>query len=320
MPATTNNENSHHQAVIGDVDNFWLYSSQTGFDLTRPPTPSARPIQPRVIIETTYLPIAIDPAKSALIIVDMQNYFLSPALGRSKGAGHAAVDQLIQHAIPAARKAGIRVVWVNWGLTEQEVKEMPPAIKRAFGFEACVDGQSGEEKFANIEAGGGFGLDKHGLKTQHKGMGSEIGKVVDPDTGEEIEAGRVLMRGSWNCELWPSLAKVYDEGRKLDVKPDVWVHKNRMSGMWGAETELEVFLKKEGIRTLLFTGVNTDQCVGGTLTDSYSKGYDCVLLSDGAATNSPEYAQKCYEYNSANGYGFVTSCEKLAAGVSPAVS
>lgn len=63
------------------------------------------------------------------------------------------------------------------------------------------------------------------------------------------------------------------------------------------------------------TGVNTDQCVGGTLTDSFSKGYDCIMLGDGAATTSPEYAQKCYEFNSANTYGFVTSCKQFAAGV-----
>ena len=71
---------------------------------------------------------------------------------------------------------------------------------------------------------------------------------------------------------------------------DVWVHKNRMSALWGAGTELEMFLEKEGIRTLLLTGVNTDQCVGGTLQDAFSKGYDCVLLGDGAGTSSPAHA------------------------------
>jgi nicotinamidase-related amidase len=32
-----------------------------------------------------------------------------------------------------------------------------------------------------------------------------------------------------------------------------------MSGMWGSTTPLKEFLDKEGIRTLFFTGVNTDQ-------------------------------------------------------------
>ncbi len=61
--------------------------------------------------------------------------------------------------------------------------------------------------------------------------------------------------------------------------------------MWGASTLCEEFLEKEGIRTLLFTGVNTDQCVAGTHTDAFSKGYDCILLSDGCGTTSPDFAQ-----------------------------
>ncbi|PPJ55486.1 hypothetical protein CBER1_07052 [Cercospora berteroae] len=292
-----NGQDEHHKAVIGNTDNFWLFSSQSGFDLTHPPTATSLPVHPSVTIETTASPITIDPAKSALVIIDMQNYFLSPALGRSQGAGHSAAEQLIEHAIPAARKHGIRVVWVNWGLTEQEVDELPPAVKRAFGFEATVD-SSGKERFDGIDVS--FGVDKHGTKgsRRHKGVGSDIGLVKDPETGKDIEGGRV-----------------YEEGGKLGKLPDVWVHKNRMSGMWGVDTALERFLKQEGTRTLFFAGVNTDQCVGGTLTDCFSKGYDVVLLSDGAATTSPDYAQNCYEFNAANTFGFATSCERFAAGV-----
>lgn len=57
------------------------------------------------------------------------------------------------------------------------------------------------------------------------------------------------------------------------------------------------------------------KCVGGTYTDSFSKGYDCVLLNDGAATTSPEYAQQCFQYNAANTWGFATSCRDFAKGV-----
>ncbi|EMF10559.1 isochorismatase family protein [Sphaerulina musiva SO2202] len=314
MSTTDRNEYEHHRAVVGNGRNFWLYSSQTGFDLTHPETPTTPHLPTSITIETTTSPIAIDPSKSALIVIDMQNYFLSPVLGRTKGAGHAAVDQLIEYAVPAARRAGIRVVWVNWGLTDKEVEEMPPAVKRAFGFEAVVD-SSGKEKFDGIDVEG-FGVDRHGKKSgrKHHGIGSDMGIVKD-EHGTDIEAGRVLMRGAWNSALFPPLDQVYEEGKKLGNKPDVWIHKNRMSGMWGVGTDLETFLEQEGIRTLFFTGVNTDQCVGGTLTDSFSKGYDCIMLGDGAATTSPEYAQKCYEFNSANTYGFVTSCKQFAAGV-----
>lgn len=38
------------------------------------------------------------------------------------------------------------------------------------------------------------------------------------------------------------------------------------------------YLEREGIRTLLFTGANIDQCVMGTLQDASLKGFDCIPL------------------------------------------
>ncbi|KAK5128043.1 hypothetical protein LTR85_005160 [Meristemomyces frigidus] len=324
-----NGDAKHHRGVIGSAKNFWIYSSKTGFDLTHSPNPSSPPITPNVTIKTTTTPITIDPAKSALVIIDMQNFFLSAAFGRTRGAGHEALDQLVNHAIPGARKAGIRVVWLNWGLTDQEIEDMPPAVTRAFGFDT-VDDEEGVLNGHVFEAkGAGSAVDKHGNRKhqgghtvledgtkgrKYMGIGSECGVVEDPETGKEIDAGRLLMRDAWNSALQTPLDKLYEEGKKLSTRPDVWIHKNRMSGMWGGRTECEDFLEKEGIKTLFFTGVNTDQCVGGTYTDSFSKGYDCILLSDGAGTTSPEYAQQCYEFNAANTCGFSATCKAFAEG------
>ncbi|KAK5743140.1 hypothetical protein LTR17_002901 [Elasticomyces elasticus] len=327
----TNGEAKHHRAVIGGSEkNFWLYSSKTGFDLTHPSKPSSPAVTPNVTIKTTTTPITVDPAKSALVIIDMQNFFLSPAFGRTKGAGHAALDQLVQHAIPAARKAGIRVIWLNWGLTEEEIENMPPAVTRAFGFDVVDDLEGVLDGHVFKVKGGGSAVDKHGgldhkgghtvledgkKGRKYKGLGSECGVVEDPETGKEIDAGKLLTRDAWNSALMMPLDKMYEEGAKLESRPDVWQHKNRMSGMSGARTECEDFLEKEGIRTLFFTGVNTDQCVGGTLTDSFSKGYDCILLRDGSGTTSPEYAQQCFDFNAGNTFGFNTTCKALADGV-----
>jgi nicotinamidase-related amidase len=321
---------SHRKALIGAAPNFWLHHTAHGFDLTHPAehSTSTTAATPKLTIQTTNSPITVDPSKSALVIIDMQNFFLSPAFGRDlKSAGHRAKDQLIKCAIPAARKAGMRVVWVNWGLTEEEVRTMPPAVKRAFGFEAIpLEAEYGD---GWTEAEVGVGVDKFGEEKfqgghlvlengkdgrMYKGLGSSCGSVVLDDR-EKIDAGRLLMRDTWNAALYPPLDAVYEEGKKLEKNPDVWIHKNRMSGLWGAKTDLEEFLEKEGIRTLFFTGVNTDQCVGGTLIDAFNKGYDCILLSDGAGTTSPEYAQQCLEFNAARTYGFCTSCEELAKGV-----
>lgn len=219
----------------------------------------------------------------------------------------------------------MRVVWVNWGLTEKDIEEMPPAISRAFGFEACIDLEEGERG----KEGESIGVDKHG-NFQHiggdillengengvlfRGLGSSCGIVTGSD-GKKTNAGGLLMKDSWNAALFPPLDKIFAEGAGMKKNPDVLVDKNRMSGLWGGSTPLDVFLVKEGIRTLLMTGVNTDQCVGGTFMDAFSKGYDCILLSDGAATTSPGFAQECFEFNAANTFGFAMGCEDFARGV-----
>ena len=209
---------------------------------------------------------------------------------------------------------------MNWGLTEDEVREMPAGVKRAFGFYSIP--AEGTHDVGSVVAGGvvegSVGVDKHGKergeKSVYRGIGSAMG-LVKTENGEEVDAGRLLMRNTWNADLYPPLKRAFEAGRALPHNPDVLVHKNRMSALWGASTDLDNFLKKEGITTLLFAGVNTDQCVGGTLTDAFSKGYDCVLLSDGCGTSSPGYAQECWEYNAAHTFGFCASCGNFAEGV-----
>jgi nicotinamidase-related amidase len=309
----------HRKALIGSPSSFWLHSTETGFDLTHPTSPNEIIPGPKISMHTTNVPITVSPSKSALVIIDMQNFFLSPALGRSRGAGHAACDQLIKYAIPAARKAGIRIIWLNWGLTEQDVQNMPPAVKRAFGFFAIAADtpfKTGNEAFSDNP--NSISVDKHGAlnhkASAYKGLGTPCGTLTLPN-GTTLDAGTLLMRDQWNSALYPPLDAIYTEGTLLPHNPDIWIHKDRMSGLWGAKTSCEEFLEKEGITTLFFAGVNTDQCVGGTLTDAFSKGYDCVLLRDGCGTTSPECAQECYEWNSARTYGFCMSCEQFAMGV-----
>lgn len=70
-----------------------------------------------------------------------------------------------------------------------------------------------------------------------------------------------------------------------------------------------------GITSLLFTGVNTDQCVSGSLEDAFSKGYDCILIKDGCGTTSPKAATDGIEFNCARTWGFVADCEGFKDGV-----
>lgn len=264
----------------------------------------------------------------------MQNFFLSTYLGRpAEGAGNIAKGRLLETAIPAARKAGIQIIWLNWGLTDEELERMPPSTRRAFGFEAALEEEDKTKSLPAIDAHGvnqaaaeQYVQDKNGLlkekeltengkpKRIYKGLGSDIGPVRIED-GKVVDAGRLLMRDTWNAALPPALQAAYTVGQSLKEKPDVWIHKNRMSGLWGSYTSCTEFLQQEGIKTLLFAGVNTDQCVAGSLQDAFTKGWDCILLKDGCGTTSPKFAQECVEFNTARTWGFITDCSGLEKGV-----
>ncbi|ORY68218.1 uncharacterized protein BCR38DRAFT_335829, partial [Pseudomassariella vexata] len=62
-------------------------------------------------------------------------------------------------------------------------------------------------------------------------------------------------------------------------------------------TGIEEALTSRGIRTLLFTGANTYQSVGGSLPEASTKSWDYLLLSDGRGTTSPEFAREYIEHN-----------------------
>lgn len=110
----------------------------------------------------------------------------------------------------------------------------------------------------------------------------------------------VLTKGSW-------AAAVVDE---LEVQEDdIWVDKYRMSGFW--DTPLDSILRNLGKTTLLFSGVNADQCVMATLQDANFLGYDCILLKDCTATTSPDYCLKATYYNVNQCFGFVTDSASL---------
>jgi len=119
------------------------------------------------------------------------------------------------------------------------------------------------------------------------------------------------MRDELNSALYGPLQDEFIKGREAGT--DVWIHKNRISGLWGYQTALDLFLRENGFTTLLFGGVNADQCVLGTLMDAYLRGYDCILVQDITATTSPEGGLANVLHNATNSYGFVTDTKRLMA-------
>jgi phosphatidylethanolamine-binding protein len=220
-----------------------------------------------------YSGVTIDPSKTCLIIVDMQNYFIDPSF-HQHSAGQALVEPLLR-TIANCREQGIQIAWLNWVISEDDMQTMPPAVQRCFSTRRA---------------------ELHG-----HGWGVNLGARVPSSQG----GGRVLWEGSWNAETYGPL--------KASAGPtDVVCYKSRMSGLWRKEETLHRYLCDNGFKTLLFAGINTDQCLLSTMTDAYSWGWDVVMLKDctGTATKV-KGAQELVEYNVATNMGFVFESSAL---------
>jgi nicotinamidase-related amidase len=128
------------------------------------------------------------------------------------------------------------------------------------------------------------------------GVGIGLGEPL-PGSGSHV-----LEKDSW-------AAAVVDE---LEKQPgDISVDKYRISGFW--DTPLDSILRNLGVRTLLFAGVNTDQCVMCSLQDANFLGYGCVLIEDCCATTSPAYCTEATLFNVKKCFGFVTRSDRVAS-------
>jgi nicotinamidase-related amidase len=233
----------------------------TQVDMTRPALPS-RPVE----VAATPKSVRFDLARSAMLVIDMQNDFCHP----DGWLGHIGVDVAPARApvaplaalLPVLRAGGVPVIWVNWGNRPDRLN-LSPALLHVYN-------PSGEG------VGLGDALPGHG--------------------------SRVLELGSWSAAVVDGLA----------VEPaDIQIAKYRMSGFW--DTALDSILRNLGVRSLLFGGVNLDQCVMATLQDANFLGYDCLLVEDCAATTSPEFCTQATLYNIRQCFGFVLGSVELGA-------
>lgn len=154
-----------------------------------------------------------------------------------------------------------------------------------------------------------------GNRPDRSNLSPSVLHVYNPD-GEGCGIGdplpgsgsRVLEKGSWG-------AAVVDG---LQPEPgDLHVDKYRMSGFW--DTPLDSILRNMDIHTLLFAGVNLDQCVMHTLQDAVCLGYDAILLEDCCATTSPDYCTQAAVYTIKQCYGFTAQSASLLEALAAAV-
>lgn len=96
----------------------------------------ARPVPPPRLVSFDAEPqrAEIDLARTALVVVDMQNDFLHPdgwfpRLGFDPAPLAAIIPKLIV-LTDAARRAGVQVIWLNWGVRADRAELSPPLVNK----------------------------------------------------------------------------------------------------------------------------------------------------------------------------------------------
>jgi nicotinamidase-related amidase len=252
--------------VLGPSErNAWRVSGGQA-DLVRQAAP-AKPAR----LEAEPKDCVIDLARTAMVVIDMQNDFCHPdgwlaSIGVDVTPARAPIAPLAR-LLPALRSAGVAIVWVNWGNRPDRLN-LSPALLHVYN-----------------PTGTGVGL------------GDRL-----PRTG-----AAVLEKDSWSAGIVDELAP---------APSDIRVDKSRMSGFW--DTPLDSILRNLGVTTLLFGGVNADQCVLHTLADANFLGYDTLMVGDCTATTSPSFCWEATLYNVKQIFGFVVQSpnilEALASG------
>jgi nicotinamidase-related amidase len=212
--------------------------------------------------------LRLDLARTAIVVVDMQNDFCHPdgwlaSIGVDIAPARTPIAPL-QALLPVLREQDVPVIWLNWGNRPDKLN-LSPSILHVYN-----------------PTGDGIGL------------GDPLPRNGAP----------VLQEGSWAAAIVDELAP---------SECDIRISKYRMSGFW--DTPLDSILRNLRVTTLLFAGVNLDQCVMCTLQDANCLGYDCILLEDGCATTSPDFCTAATLYNVKQCFGFVASTSDLVLAI-----
>lgn len=87
------------------------------------------------------------------------------------------------------------------------------------------------------------------------------------------------IKGTWGSDFIPSLTPQLDKG-------DYIVQKRRHSAF--SYTDMDLFLREEGIDTVVVTGVWTNVCVRSTASDAMYHTYKVMCISDCCASKDEE--------------------------------
>ena len=212
--------------------------------------------------------LTIDLRRTAIVVIDMQNDFCHP-----KGwLASIGVDVAPARALIAPLQA------------------LLPALREAGVPVLWVNWGNRPDKL-NLSPSA---LHVYNGDGRSAGLGDALVSAPAGEPGDE-RSNRILQADSWGAAVVDELVK---------TPTDISINKYRMSGFY--DTCLDSVLRNLDINTVLFAGVNADQCVLATLMDANFLGYDCLLLEDCTATTSPAFCWDATLYNVRQCFGFTT--------------
>jgi nicotinamidase-related amidase len=124
--------------------------------------------------------------------------------------------------------------------------------------------------------------------------------------GDPGAFGRILIRGEYGHDIIDELQPA--DGEIVIDKPG--------KGAFYA-TDLSEILEKDGIKSLVVTGVTTEVCVHTTVREANDRGYECLVLSDCVGSYFPEFQDVGLKMIAAQGgiFGWVASSPELIAAI-----
>ena len=196
----------------------------------------------------------IDPASTALVVIDVQNDFAVPqgvcgAVGDDVSPVAPMIDR-VKSLIAAARQANLFIIFVR-AIYDEVV--LSPALAEQYLRRGYPNG--------------------------------------------------ICLTGSRGAELVEGIGP-------RDAPNEIVVTKHRYSAFWGSSIDL--FLRTNGIQTLVLTGIATEVCVESTARDAFFRDYNIVVPADCVGSYSEE-RQKASLAVLARSFGIVTSSTELTA-------
>lgn len=225
--------------------------------------------------EPSSLKEVLSPSHTVLLVVDMQNDFLSDGGFFAKnqqivGGDYRQMQSIVpnvQGMIDAARKAGMPIIFTK-GYEDVKFRTGPDLFRALQWKEKDGDGS------VNSESGT---------------LGAEFYPGIEPREGEVVvEKNR-----------WSSFSgREQKSGAPYDPND-----KTRRT--------LQEILDQMGVRTLVITGVVAETCIETTVRDAYEKGFFVVIPENSVSSNHEDQLKARKEYWAKGFVGNVLSEEEI---------